>query len=237
MFRHEVLPNLPVELLSDDYHDAMGRRTKDLYTMLGVMILQQMEDATDVEACRQFAFNMQWQCALNVIGESDDACYISPKTLWTIRDRLSRPLLDKPGKPLPKTGYELIFETVSNHLAKVFAVDTTKQRLDSTHLFSNMRHLGRIGVFTRTIKKFLVNLKRQHKELFTALGKELTDRYLGHKGASVFSMVKPSESAKTLEMVAGDLFALIEGLKNSEAVLFMPTCQLATSPQGPVHRR
>jgi hypothetical protein len=86
-----------------------------------------------------------------------------------------------------------------------------------------MRHLGRIGVFTRTIKKFLVNLKRQHKELFTALGKELTDRYLGHKGASVFSMVKPSESAKTLEMVAGDLFALIEGLKNSEDVVSMPT--------------
>jgi hypothetical protein len=24
-FRHEVLPNLPVELLSDNYHGAMGR--------------------------------------------------------------------------------------------------------------------------------------------------------------------------------------------------------------------
>ena len=89
----------------------------------------------------------------------------------------------------------------------------TKQRLDSTHIFSNMRHFGRIGLFTTTIRKFLVNLKRHHKELFSALGKEVTDRYLGHKSAGVFSLVKPSESAKTLAIVADDLFTLTEGFK------------------------
>ncbi len=34
------------------------------------------------------------------------------------------------------------------------------QRYDSKHIYSNMRHLGRIGLFVATIRKFLVNLKR-----------------------------------------------------------------------------
>jgi hypothetical protein len=225
IFRNEILPNLPVEILRNSYHDAMGRPTKELHAMLGVMIVQQMEDLTDEEATRQFAFNTQWHYALNVTGESDSSCYICPKSFWTMRNILSQPLLDKKGKLLLKTGNELVFETIAVQLAKAFDVDVTKQRLDSTHIFSNMRHLGRVGLFANTIKKFLVNLKRHHKELFTALGNEVTDRYLGHKSASVFSMVKPSESAKTLEMLGGDLFALIEGFKANVAVVSMDTYQ------------
>jgi hypothetical protein len=225
LFRDEVLPNLPVEILMSTYHDALGRPTKELYAMLGVMLIQQMEDLTDEEATKQFAFNTLWRYALNITGEADSSCYICPKSFWTMRHKLSQPLLDKNGKPLPKTGNELIFETVTGSLAKAFAVDITKQRLDSTHIFSNMRHFGRIGLFTATIRKFLVNLKRHHKDLFAALSVEVTERYLGHKSASVFSLVKPSESAKTLEIVADDLFTLTEGFKGHEAVVAMGTYQ------------
>jgi hypothetical protein len=63
-------------------------------------------------------------------------------------------------------------------LAKVFKVDTTKQRMDSVHIKSNMRRLGRIGILVRCLHKFLVNLKRQDKELFEALPKELVEKYL-----------------------------------------------------------
>jgi hypothetical protein len=225
LFRDEVLPNLPIDILISAYHDSLGRPSKELYAMLGVMLLQQMEDLTDEEATKQFAFNILWRYALNITGEADSSCYICPKSFWTMRNQLSQPLLDKNGQPLPKTGNELIFETIAGSLAKAFAVDVTKQRLDSTHIFSNMRHFGRIGLFTTTIRKFLVNLKRHHKELFSALDKEVTDRYLGHKSAGVFSLVKPSESAKTLEIVADDLFTLTEGFKGHEAVVAMTTYQ------------
>jgi len=68
LFRRELLPNLPVpvpvHLLSKYYERDMGRPTKELYAMMGVMILQQMKDLTDDEAVRQFAFNtegtMRW---------------------------------------------------------------------------------------------------------------------------------------------------------------------------------
>jgi competence protein ComGF len=226
IFRDEILTELPVELLSTTYHDFMGRPTKELYSMLGLMIIQQMEDLSDEEAARQFAFNIQWHYALNITGNSDKACYICPKTIWTMRDQLSQPMLDKNGKPLPKNGYDVIFETVADKLAKVFAVDVTKQRLDSTHIFSNMRHLGRIGLFAATIEKFLVNLKRQHKELFVSLGDEIINRYLPQKGTEVFSLVKPTEATKTLEIVAADLFSITERFTDNKAVVSMATYQL-----------
>ena len=226
IFRDEILSELPVELLSSTYNSFIGRPTKELYAMLGLMIIQQMEDLSDEEAARQFAFNIQWHYALNITSESDNACYICQKTIWTMRNQLSQPLLDKKGEPLQKNGYDLIFETVADKLAKVFTVDVTKQRLDSTHIFSNMRHLGRIGLFAATIEKFLVNLKRHHKELFVSLGDEIINRYLPQKGAEVFSLVKPTESAKTLEIVAADLFSITERFTDNKDVVSMATYQL-----------
>ena len=226
IFRDEILPSLPVEVLKTAYHDFMGRPTKELYAMLGVMILQQMEDLTDEEAVRQFAFNIQWHYALNITGDSDNISYICSKTLWTMRDILSQPILDNEGNPLPKNGYQTVFEAVGNKLAKVFDVDVTKQRLDSTHIFSNMRHLGRIGIFVAVMVKFLTNLRRHHKELFASLGDEIAKRYLPQKGESVFSLVKPSEAPKTLEMVANDLFTITERFTDNEAVVSMTSYQL-----------
>ncbi|MDQ6997058.1 MAG: transposase [Mariprofundus sp.] len=65
-------------------------------------------------------------------------------------------------------------------MAKVFSVDMDKQRLDSTHIFSNMKHLGRIGLFVQTIEDFLTNLKR--KQLYAALDTDLASRYMSKKG-------------------------------------------------------
>ncbi len=64
-----------------------------------------------------------------------------------------------------------------------------------------MRHLGRIRIISNTIHKFLVNLKRQHQDIFDGLPKELVDTYLSEKALSCFSMVKPSDSPKKLDLV------------------------------------
>jgi len=41
------------------FHERMGRPTKELRTMLGVVLLQQMFDLTDEETVRQVAFNAE----------------------------------------------------------------------------------------------------------------------------------------------------------------------------------
>src|SRR5450756_1329999 len=81
-----------------------------------------------------------------------------------------------------------------------------------------MRRLGRIGIFSQSIHTFLINLKRRHSEIFETIEKELVDRYLTEKAMSCFSLVKPSESGKTLEMVARDLFALVRRFRDHEEV-------------------
>ena len=124
--------------------------------------------------------------------------------------------------------YDSIFETVGDEFIKVFDADTSMQRIDSVHIFSNMKHLGRIGIFTDTIKKFLINLKRQHKTEFNGLDLSLRERYLKKAEESSFSLVKPSDSAKTLQMVADDLFFLIERFGSYRSIPSMKSYQLMT---------
>ena len=151
LFREKILPSLPVNTLMQHYHLSQGAPTKELYTMLGVMVLQQMFDLTDEETVSQYAFNIQWHYALDITGESDAVAYLSPKTLWNMRKLFCENDL-----------YKDIFDSIAAILATAFAVDTSLQRIDSVHIFSNMCHLGRIGLFVATIKKFLVNLTRHH---------------------------------------------------------------------------
>ncbi len=65
---------------------------------------------------------------------------------------------------------QLIFDNISIKLSQVFDVNTDEQRIDSVHIKSNMRRLGRIGIFSQTINKFLINLKRSaSRSIYKAL--------------------------------------------------------------------
>jgi hypothetical protein len=207
LFRDHILAELPVHKLARFFTEDFGRPTKEQYAALGALILQQMHDLTDEETVSQFSFNLQWHYALDIPGESDESKYLSPKTLWRLRHLVMKEKLDVE-----------LFNQTTETLAKVFHVDTTRQRLDSVHIRSNMRRLGRIGIFSQSIHTFLINLKRRHSEIFETIEKELVERYLTEKAMSCFSLVKPSESGKTLEMVARDLFALVRRFREHEEV-------------------
>ena len=211
LFREEILHNLPAEKLFHLYDEFRGRKTKELYTMLGIVLLQQMEDLNDEQAVRQFAFSIEWHYALNVTDKSDFGSYVAPRTLWTMRDIVARLGLDG-----------ALFENVTDALKKLFDLDPSKQRLDSIHIFSNMAHLGRIRLFVKTIRKFLVNLKRHHADLYQALG-DVAIRY-EEKNDGQFA-VKPSESSRTLQEVGNDCFLLVERFKDHESVVSMASYQ------------
>lgn len=212
LFREEILHKLPAEKLFHLYDEFKGRRTKELYTMLGIVLLQQMEDLTDEQATRQFAFSIEWHYALNVTDPSDFGSYVSARTLWSMRDRVGRLGLE-----------QSLFANITDALRKLFQLDPSKQRLDSVHIFSNMAHLGRIRIFVKTIRKFLVNLKRHHADLYRTLG-EVAPRY-EEKNDGRFA-VKPSESTRTLQEVGNDCFWLIERFRGDEAVTAMSSYQL-----------
>lgn len=207
LFREEILHNLPAEKLFQFYDEFKGRKTKELYAMLGLVLIQQMEDCTDEQAIKQFAFNLMWQYALNITDASDTASYVSPRTLWNLRDIVAQEGLD-----------DALFENVTDALKKLFALDPSKQRLDSVHIFSNMAHLGRIRLFIRTIRTFLTNLKRHHAKEYDSLG-DIVLRY-DKKSDGAFA-VKPTESARKLAELGDDCFLLVERFKSKETVCKM----------------
>ena len=215
LFREYLLCELPVAKIASSFAEDFGRPTKELHAALGVMVLQQSLDLTDEETIEQFAFNTQWHYALNITEESDSAKYMCPKTLWNIRSIVINKQLDN-----------VLFDRTTSKLAKVFNVNTDKQRMDSVHIKSNMRRLGRIGIFCKTLHKFLVNLKRNYNEQFEKVDRAIVDKYFSEKALECFSMVKPSESAKTLQSLSSDLFDLVHQFKSCPEVTNMHSYKL-----------
>jgi len=215
LFQKELLGELPVEKLIPFFTHGFGRPTKELYTALGALLLQQAHDLTDEETVNQAAFNTQWHYALNITEESDSAKYLCPKTLWNMRSIVVDNGLDT-----------MLFDHITDKLATLFKVNADHQRIDSVHIKSNMRRLGRIGIVASTIRKFLVNLKRGHQELFDTIDESIIDKYLSKQSLQCFSMVKPSESATTLASVSSDLFHLVEQFKDHPDITGMHSYKL-----------
>ena len=215
VFRKYLLEKLPVARIVHYFTEDLGRPSKELHTAIGVLMLQQLQDISDDKVTDELAFNIAWHYALDITDGSDASMYISERTVRKYRQLVIKEGLDG-----------ILFTTLTDALIKEFQVDTSKQRLDSTHIQSNMRNLGRIRIFAVTIKKFLKKLARTHAEEYACLRPEFTQRYLGKDTESYFSRVKPSEAAKSLDQVSTDLCFLIESFRAYESICSLPEYKL-----------
>jgi len=215
LFREHILPSIPIDKVKKYFDPTFGRPSKELYSMLGALILQQSFDLTDEETVQQYCFNIQWHYSLNICEETDDAKYISLKTLWNNRNIIAQNDLE-----------DDIFKAGTEKLAEVFKVNIDKQRIDSVHIKSNMKRLGRIGIFSQSMHTFLVNLNRGHQSQFDTVDKSITEKYLPKASLGCFSRVKPSESKKTIAEVSKDLFDLVQQFKGCPEVSTMYSFKL-----------
>lgn len=105
LFREHILPSIPVHKVAKYFDETFGRPTKELYAMIGALVLQQTLDLTDEETVRQYAFDTQWHYALNITEESDKAKYISLRTLWNNRISLHKAILKMTFSRPAQTGW------------------------------------------------------------------------------------------------------------------------------------
>ena len=70
-----------------------------------------------------------------------------------------------------------MFHRVTSALIDILDLDVSRQRLDSTHIYSDMATFGRTQLMGVTIRRFLKQLKRQDKDLFGQLTEDLRQRY------------------------------------------------------------
>jgi hypothetical protein len=215
LFKESLLDTIPVEELKSCFHEKMGRPTKELRTMLGVLLLQQMFDLTDEETIRQLAFSIEWHYALNIHQEDDDSKYLGERTLRTYRMIVTELEIDR-----------ILFRVLTDKLLDQLNISTRKQRLDSTHIRSDMRRLSRLELFRKTIQKFLKVMQREHPRLLKKyVEAELVERYLKEKNG-YFSQVKPSEAKTTLQQVAEDLLVVVETFQSHRKIKGMHVFEL-----------
>ena len=107
-FRNDILPVLPVTSMAPFFSESFGRPSKELHTILGVLLLQQMLNLTDDETLDQLSYSIQWHYALNITEETDSAKYFCPRTLWNVRNIASTHNIDTK-----------LFETITDKLGRI----------------------------------------------------------------------------------------------------------------------
>jgi hypothetical protein len=149
LFRFEVLPLL---LKNEDRYAMLygktGRPNFSVARLLGLCLLQELSNLSDQQALDEFSFDVRWRYALDV-GEEED--YLSRRSLVEFRRRLAA---KDPEMKLVRH----VFDNVRDSAINKLGLSAGSQRLDSTHIISNIRVRGRVALFSNTLALFLKSL-------------------------------------------------------------------------------
>jgi hypothetical protein len=152
LFRSEILPIL---LQSEDQfamlYGQTGRPNFSVARMLGLCLLQELNNLNDQQALDTFGFDIRWRYALDV--REQDA-YLSRRSLVEFRRRLAA---QDPDMKIVRT----IFGKISKAAIEKLGLSTNDQRVDSTHIVSNICTRGRLDLFQKTIAHFIKSLDKK----------------------------------------------------------------------------
>jgi hypothetical protein len=222
LFRFEVLPIL---LKNEDRYAMLygktGRPNFSVARLLGLCLLQELSNLSDQQALDAFSFDIRWRYALDV-GEEED--YLSRRSLVEFRRRLAA---KDPEMKLVRN----VFDNIRDSAISKLGLSAGNQRLDSTHIISNIRVRGRVALFTNTLSLFLKSLDEgQLSRVPEAIQKWHSSESEGWFGLG------PAEQKIKLEELAQYLYELIvlfeKDLASSESYqllnrLFSEQCEFA----------
>jgi len=204
MFNADVQYALNLEPAQQSMSERSIER-KELYSMAGLLLIKEFKDWTTTEAAEAYMFNADVQYALNLepAQQSMSERSIERYENIFINDELAT----------------LIMARVTTRLVQVLDQDVTRQRVDSTHVFSDMAVFGRTRLMGVSIKRFLTQLKRHDREAYDRLDEALRQRYAPSMGHLFGDTAKGSESRRQLQQdVAEQMHQLIEQFADCDAV-------------------
>jgi len=194
VFRHVLLEVMPVGQLATHFSDSFGAPTKELYSMAGLVFLADFFGWTNQEAAEAYIFRSDVQYALNLEpGASVSTRTIERyQTLFRDHDLAAR-----------------VFEDVTDRLVRALDLDVSRQRLDSTHVFSHMATFGRTKLMAVATKRFLTQLKRHDPDAYTALPDAFRQRDAPAQARLFADAKDPEARARCRQQAAEDLHFLI----------------------------
>jgi hypothetical protein len=201
---------MPAKEIGKHFHPTHGRPTKELYSIAGLLFLQEANDWTNEQTVEAYLFRTDVQYALNLEPGNDEMClrtFERYRTLF-IDDELASTIMDR----------------VTAELVNQLELNIEEQRLDSTHVFSNMASFGRTRLMGIAIKRFLSQVQRHHLEDYNALPEALRKRY-GVSPAKLFANDGKSaeDRTRTRQQVAEELHSLIERFADHEGLSNRPS--------------
>ena len=202
VFRHIILELMPVDAVSKHFDPAVGGPTKELYSVAGLLLIQEFMDWTKDETLDAYSFNMNVHYALNLKPVSHD---ISKRTLERYinlfeQDNLAKATMDE----------------ITVKLVEVLGIRIDKQRLDSTHIFSDMASFGRTRLMGVAIKRFLTQVIRHNKEDYNSLEESFRNRYAPGANQLFADTKKDSQSRSLLRrQVAEDMHFIVRHFGNN----------------------
>jgi hypothetical protein len=196
-FRQVILELMPVEQISKHYIPTQGRPTKEMYSMAGLVLIKEFMNWTKEETLDAYSFNIGIQYALNLEPVAQD---ISMRTL-------ERQIALFAHEELAKT----VMDEVTAKLVNILDLKIDKQRLDSTHIFSDMANFGRTRMMGVAVKRFLTQLKRHDEKSYKELGEAMLDRYAPGASGLFADTAKDENSRRILrQTIAEDMYCLIK---------------------------
>lgn len=204
VFRNEILPILMrCEEEFSGLYGTTGRPNFSVGRMLGLCLLQELNNLADQEALDAFGFDVRWQYALDAAGEE---AYLSRRSLVEFRSRLVR--MD-PKMHLMRG----VFNRISQAAIDKLGISVKEQRLDSTHIQSNIHTRGRLALFQDMIHLFLKSLdERDYKQAPARIRKWAEEESNGWFG------VGAAERKAKLVQLARYMHLLIECYRNNKRV-------------------
>lgn len=210
VFRHAILSLMPAKEIGEHFHEVMGRPTKELYSMAGLLLLKEFHNWTTSEAVDAYLFDFRVQYALNLGRDNISFC---ERTLERYMKLLREE--DLAAK---------IFDDVTEALIKELDIQVDQQRLDSTHVFSDMATFSRTKLMGVAIKRFLVQLKRHQEFAYLTLPEEIRSRYEKNENALFADVSKDKVKRSSLRQdVAEQMHDLIQRFSGNKNVENMNT--------------
>jgi hypothetical protein len=196
---------MPADDLGKRFSADFGRPTKELYSMAALVFIMEFKDWTIDEAASAYTFDTSLQFALNLSNRGN---YLCSRSLDNYR-RLIR----------DDQAAASVFTEVTDTLVKQLNLRISRQRLDSTHVLSDMASFGRTKLLGVAIKRFLTSLKRHAFVMHDALPIELRERYEPTVGKLFGEATRSREARATAQLQsAQDMHLLIERFADEPSI-------------------
>jgi hypothetical protein len=212
IFRRSLLQFMPAQQLGDHFAASFGRPTKELHAMAALVFIMEFKNWTIEDAVDAYTFDNAIHFALNLSNRRN---YLCTRTLESYRALVR-----------DDEAAGSVFMDVTRTLVEALKIDIRKQRLDSTHLLSDMACFGRTKLLAVAVKRFLTALKRHAAPSYETLSAELRERYEPAIGR-LFGETGNSKElrAQARQQIAQDMHLLIERFADDASINTRSTYQ------------